>query len=278
MSTDSFDSTDFYDAELRWYDPHFRAAAAVRPADHVLDVGCGAGQTTREAAGAAFNGTAVGVDISAAVVERARRLSDAAGTRNVTYEVGDAQTHPFPEARFDLCISRFGTMFFTDAVAAFANIGRALRPGARLVLLVWRHAEQNEWFTATRRALADSGPATPTERDLEPFSLADPSDTRRILTAAGLDDIDFTDVHEPVYYGPDAAAAHENVLRLLHARDLLDRLDATAAENARQRLRATLDAHDTGPGVLFDARAWIITARHPGPLSPRRIGRLTRPV
>ncbi len=93
---------------------------------------------------------------------------------------------------------------------------------------------------------------------------------RRILTAAGLDEIDFTDVHEPVYYGPDAATAYENVLRLLHARDLLDRLDATAAENARHRLRATLDAHDTGSGVLFDARAWIITARHPQtPLSPR---------
>ena len=89
---------------------------------------------------------------------------------------GDAQTHPFPEARFDLCISRFGTMFFTDAVAAFTNIGRALRPGARLVLLVWQHAEQNEWFTATRLVLLGSGPATPTERYLEPFSLADPSD------------------------------------------------------------------------------------------------------
>lgn len=263
MSTPSFGHTDFYDAELHWYNPHFRAAAAVRPADHVLDVGCGTGQTTREAARAAFNGSAVGVDISAAMLERARRLSDAEGLRNVTYEVGDAQTHPFPAARFDLCISRFGTMFFTDAVAAFANIGRALRPDARLVLLVWQHPDRNEWFTATRRALADSGTSTPSGRDLEPFSLADPSDTQRILTAAGLDEIDFTDVHEPVYYGPDAATAYETVLRLRHARDLLDRLDATAAESARHRLRATLDAHDTGSGVLFDSRAWIITARHP---------------
>jgi SAM-dependent methyltransferase len=262
VSTASFGPTDFYDAELRWYNPRFHAAAAVRPTDHVLDVGCGTGQTTREAARAAFNGSAVGVDVSAAMLERARRLSDAEGTRNVIYEVGDAQTHPFPAAQFDLCISRFGTMFFTDAVAAFVNIGRALRPGARLVLLVWQHPERNEWFTATRRALADSDTATPSERDLEPFSLADPSDTQRMLTAAGLDEIAFTDVHEPVYYGPDAATAYESVLRLRHARDLLDRLDATAYESARHRLRATLDAHDTGTGVLFDARAWIITARH----------------
>ena len=240
----------------------------MRPADHVLDVGCGTGQTTREAAHAAFDGSAVGVDVSATMLERARRLSDSQGTRNVTYEVGDAQTHPFPAARFDLCISRFGTMFFTDAVAAFANIGRALRPDARLVLLVWQHPERNEWFTATRRALAGSGPSTPSERDVEPFSLADPSDTRRILTAAGLDEIDFTDVHEPVYYGPDAATAYETVLRLRHACDLLDRLDAIATESARHRLRATLDAHDTSSGVLFDSRAWIITARRPHGVVP----------
>ena len=105
-------------------------------------------------------------------------------------------------------------MFFTDAVATFANIGRALRPDARLVLLVWQHPERNEWFTATRRALGDSGTSTPSGRDLEPFSLADPSDTQRMLIAAGLDEIEFTDVHEPVYYGPAAATAYEAVLRL----------------------------------------------------------------
>jgi SAM-dependent methyltransferase len=197
------------------------------------------------------------------MLEHARRLSDAEGTRNVTYEVGDAQTHPFTAARFDLCISRFGTMFFTDAVAAFANIGQALRPKARLVLLVWQHPERNEWFTATRRALGDSGTSTPSGSDLEPFSLADPVDTQRLLTAGGFEEIDFTDVHEPVFYGPDAATAYETVLGLRHARDLLDRLDATAAERAHHRLRTTLDAHDTGSGVLFDSRAWIITARRP---------------
>lgn len=263
MNTFSFGHSDFYDAELQWYNPHFRAAATVRPADHVLDIGCGAGQTTREAARAAFNGNAVGVDISAAMVERARQLSDAEGTTNVTYEVGDAQTHPFPAAQFDICISRFGTMFFTDAVAAFANIGRALRSDARLVLLVWQHPERNEWFTATRRAIADSSTSTPSRRDLEAFSLADPSDTQRILTAAGLIEIDFTDVHEPVYYGPDVATAYENVLQLRHTQDLLDRLDATAAGSAHHRLNATLDTHNSETGVLFDARAWIITARHP---------------
>jgi hypothetical protein len=64
-----------------------------------------------------------------------------------------------------------------------------------------------------------------------------------------------------VLYGPDPAAACDAVLGLRHARDLLDGLDAPAAEHALDRLRGTLAAHDTGSGVYFDSRAWIVTAR-----------------
>jgi hypothetical protein len=45
-------------------------------------------------------------------------------------------------------------MFFTGPVAAFTNIGTALRPGARLVLMVWQDPDRNEWWTAIRQALA----------------------------------------------------------------------------------------------------------------------------
>jgi ubiquinone/menaquinone biosynthesis C-methylase UbiE len=254
---------DFYDAEVHRHNRHFRAAAAVRPHDQVLDVGCGTGQSTREAARAAVNGRAVGVDISAPMLERARRLSQAEGLANVTYQRGDAQTHPFPPAHFDLCISRFGTMFFADPVAAFSNIRRALRPGARLVLLVWQGPDRNEWFIATRQALAGAGTATASASDLEPFSLADPASTRRMLTAAGFTEVAFTDVHEPVHYGPDSATACDAALGLRHARSLLASLDAATAEHALDRLRATLAARDAGSGVHFDSRAWIITAHRP---------------
>jgi hypothetical protein len=71
-------------------------------------------------------------------------------------------------------------------------------------------------------------------------------------------------VHEPVYYGPDSATAHELVLGLRDTKDLLADLDVAEAEQALRRLRATLAAHETGSGVLFDSRAWIVTARRPG--------------
>jgi ubiquinone/menaquinone biosynthesis C-methylase UbiE len=252
---------DFYDAELRRHNVHFRAAADVRPGDHVVDIGCGTGQSTREAARAAVSGSALGVDVSAPMLERARRLAEAEGLHNVTFDHGDAQSHRFPPARFDLCISRFGTMFFADPIAAFSNIGRAMRQGARLTMLVWQDSDRNEWFTAVRQALAGSTPPTPTASDLEPFSLADPTTTQRILTAAGFADVGFTAVHEPVYYGPDPDAAYNAVHRLRHARDLLASLDPATAEHAVDRLRATLVAHHADSGVLFDSRAWIVTAR-----------------
>jgi SAM-dependent methyltransferase len=255
--TDLFD----YDAELRPHNELFRAAARVGSRDRVLDVGCGAGQSTREAARAAVAGSVVGVDLSAPMLERARQLSDDQKLTNITYQQADAQVHRFPSAHFDLCISRFGAMFFADPVAAFTNIGRALRPGARLVLLVWQDRDRNEWASAIRRSLtaATAAPARPTGGP-GPFSLADPAVTQGILAAAGFTRAGFTDVHEPVFYGPDTATAFDNVLRLREYKDLLATLDTSTAEQARTRLRATLAAHNTGSGVYFDSRAWIITS------------------
>ncbi|MBY3599426.1 class I SAM-dependent methyltransferase, partial [Rhizobium bangladeshense] len=120
----ALDLADFYDAELARYNWQLRDAANVGTADRVLDIGCGAGQTTREAARAATRGQAVGVDSSAEMLEIARRRSAAEGLRNAAFEQGDAEVHAFPAASFDLCISRFGVMFFADPAAAFANIGR----------------------------------------------------------------------------------------------------------------------------------------------------------
>ena len=248
-----------FNEEIRPHNERFRAAAAVRPGDRVLDIGCGTGESTREAARAAGSGTVLGMDVSAGSLELARQLSAEEGLRNVTYELADAQTHQFPPEQFDLCISRFGTMFFADPNAAFSNIGRALRPGSRLVLLVWQQREHDEWATAVHESLAPGAPVPAGVPDA--FSLGDPTVTEGILAAADFTAIEFAEVHEPVYYGPDIATAYDMVTGLREPNMLLAGLDAAAAEEARDRLRALLRAHQTDKGVLFDSRAWIITAR-----------------
>src|SRR6266540_5140738 len=158
-----------YDAELRLLNDVLRRAYRIERHDQVLDIGCGAGQTTREAARMAAEGGALGVDLSVEAIGRARELAQAGGVRNATFVHADAQVHPFPSERFDLAISRFGTMFFLDPVAAFANIGRALRPAGRLVTMVWQGHEQNEWSLAIEEALGASSDEPASEAP-DPFS------------------------------------------------------------------------------------------------------------
>jgi SAM-dependent methyltransferase len=251
-----------FDAETRPHNERFRAAADVAPRDRVLDIGCGTGQTTRDAARAAVAGSALGIDLSAQMLDHARRLSREEGLANVSFLQADAQVHRFPAASFEVGISRFGTMFFADPVTAFGNIGHALTRGGRLVLMVWQARDRNEWTTAIREALAGDNPvpAPPTDGP-HAFSLADPAIAEGILTAAGFAEISFTDVREPVYYGPDPAVAFDVVRGLRSTRDLLAGLDAGEADRALDRLRATLAAHQDADGVFFDARSWIIAAR-----------------
>jgi SAM-dependent methyltransferase len=251
-----------YDAELRLHNEVLRRACGVRRHDHVLDVGCGTGQTTRQAARIATAGSVLGVDLSAPMIDRAREFAQAAGLRNVTFERADAQVHRFPPKRFDLAISRFGTMFFDDPVAAFANIGRALRPAGRLVMMVWQGHERNEWDVAIQGSLEGfQGSVAVAPKGPDPFSLANPTAVEGILDAAGFTDVTFTDVHEPVYYGPDVTAALGWVRSFRCTNDVLKRLDPVAAERALERLRETLAAHASGDGIWFDSRAWIVTAR-----------------
>ena len=247
-----------YDAELRRYHQRLRTAIDVGPDDHVLDIGCGTGLTTREAAKAAVRGSALGIDISARMVATARQLSREQGLHNVHFEQADAQVHPFSAERFSLGISRFGTMFFTDLEAAFSNIARALRSGAGLVQLVWQDERHQEWATVLGNALANGRrPAPPA---VDPFSLADPATVERLLTAAGFIEIQLTDVREPVYYGSDAEAAYRAVLSLWATGGSLADLDTTQSERAFQRLRTMLATYQTADGIWFDSRAWIITA------------------
>ncbi|WP_152092838.1 class I SAM-dependent methyltransferase [Rhizobium dioscoreae] len=248
---------DFYDAELSRHNLHLRAAAPVRTHDRILDIGCGAGQTTREAALAATQGSAVGVDTSAEMLEIARQRSAEAGLRNVSFELGDAQNHNFPAAGFDLCISRFGVMFFADPPVAFANIAQAIRPGGRIAWMVWQSQERNEWSGAIRHALAP-GSAIP-ENAGKPFSLGNPTIAKELLSAAGFTSIDFTEVKEPVFYGANVEAALDALAGLYRVKDALMHTNE-APDQPLQRLRNLLEAHMTCEGVLFDSRAWIITA------------------
>jgi SAM-dependent methyltransferase len=194
------------------------------------------------------------------MLERARQVTAAERLANTRYELGDAQVHRFDPAAFDVAISRFGTMFFADPAAAFANIAAALRPDARLVLLVWQRREDNDWARAIDAVLGDA--ARPPPPGADPFSLGDPEVTGRILDDAGFDGVHFEAVHEPVLYGHDLDAALAFVRGFQNTSAALATLSAGEAARTVERLRAMLAAHHTDErGVVLGARSWLITAR-----------------
>jgi SAM-dependent methyltransferase len=228
--------------------------------DQVLDVGCGTGQTTRTAARAAASGSALGVDLSSQMIELARRLAVAEGIANARFQQADAQIYPFTADVYDIAISRTGAMFFGDPVVAFGNLGRALRPRGRLVLLAWQAPPHNEWIRELATALAAGRnlPLPPADAP-GPFSMAEPERVRSILNTAGFAGVQFEGLSAPMYFGADANDAFGFVLGLMGW--MLEGLDEAGREQALEALRTTLAAHDDCDGVRFDSAAWIITGR-----------------
>lgn len=253
---------DRHDRASRRHWQRLLDADLIATGDAVLDVGCGTGKSTRDAARVAAQGSALGVDLSAAMLERARERSKAEGLVNVTYVQADAQIHHFDAAGFDTAISCFGAMFFGDPVAAFDNIGRGLRPGGGLALLAWRELERNEWLVELRAALAVGRqlPVPPPDAPT-PFALADADRVRGILGAAGYEKIEFRPIDEPIDFGSDAQDAFTFVRTLGIVEGLTQDLDDDGRAHALGGLQKTLVAHDGPEGVLFGTSAWLITAR-----------------
>ena len=251
-----------FDAGVARYHEAFLNRAAIGPAEQVLDIGCGTGQTTRDAARLAADGAALGIDLSSRMVEVARRTARREGVANVTFERGDAQVHHFPAGRFDISVSRMGTMFFCYPVAAFTNIARAVRPGGRLALLVWQGADGNEWLREILGALSAGRDLPPPPTDgPSPISMADPDRVRRILAGAGFTGVTLEGRAEPMDFGATAEEAHRFVAGLMAW--MVDGLEAEHRSRALDALRATMEAHATADGVLFESATWLVTAIRP---------------
>lgn len=245
---------------------HLIAACAVRPGEHVLDVGCGAGGSTfRLAEAAGERGDVLGLDISAPLLELAEQRRASLGLRTVSFARMDAQTDPMVPASRDLVASRFGMMFFADPVAAFRNLGSALRPGGRMVFVAWAAAELNPWFAipqaaaVARLGLADAGdPHAP-----GPMAFSDAQRVLGLLAEAGLRDgrAEAVDAHIVNEGGLDAIEALCAEIGPL-PRMMRDR-GGSAADKAAilARIREGFTPYASAAGVRVPARVILYSAR-----------------
>ena len=249
-----------YDAAISAYHHALLDLAAIAPDDAVLDIGCGNGQTTRDAARLAASGTALGIDLSSRMLEVARSRAEQEGVHNAAFIQGDAQIHPFEPASFDVALSRTGSMFFGDRAAAHTNIARSLRPGGRLAVAVWQPMSENEWFTSFVGALAAGRDLPPPPPDSpNPFAMSEPDRVGPLLESAGFENVEFGELRAPMFFGDTAARAHDFILGQLGW--LVADLDEPSRRAALADLLRTMQEHETPDGVRFGSAMWLISAR-----------------
>jgi SAM-dependent methyltransferase len=238
---------------------HFGSAAidVLQPkvGERILDVGCGAGWTSRELAQrVASRGEVTGIDISPALLAIARSRGG-----NVRYLEQDAATASFDNV-FDAVFSRFGVMFFDDPRTAFANLRRAA-PRGRLAFICWRSASDNPAMTyptaIAKHLLPEPAPANPDAPG--PFAFADRAKVERLLRDSGWRAVAVKPHDSQYTLGPTAEAAVDMVLNIGPlARAVRD------APGTEQAVRAAVHEAFTklapsGP-VALPAATWIVTA------------------
>jgi len=256
-----------YDRMTRSFGERIIEAAAPGPGEQVLDVGCGNGAVALAVSAlVAPGGSVMGLDVSGPMLAYARRRAEQARIASVSFRQGDAQVYPLPPAGFDAVVSRFGVMFFDDPVAAFANIGRALRPGGRIAFTCWRDLIVNDWLMVPAGAalqyvpMPDLGqPGAP-----GPFSLADPERVHQVLRDAAFAQIALEEITRPMPMGSSA----DDVLAFMRGTEmahvLMTGVDSGTAERAWAAVKAALQAHAEPAGITLAGTAWLVTARRAG--------------
>lgn len=233
------------------------------PGEHIIDIGCGCGQSTLVlAARVAPTGSVLGIDLSQPMLEVARQRPRPAANLRVEFRQLDAQTGMIGRGIFDAAFSRFGVMFFSDPVAAFSNIRASLKPGGRLVFVCWRPLGENPWMQAPLQAALPFIPpvAPPDPTAPGPFAFADPSRVRSILTEAGFASVT-TDPLDARIGGGDVEQSLKLALRIGPLGAALREYPELSGKVA-SAVRDVLSRYLTANGVLMPAAVWIVRAHN----------------
>ena len=239
----------------------------IRPGDRVLDFGCGFGETSLELGRLVGpSGEVLGLDCTSAFLDIANRERDRVSAENVRFELGDAQIHPLAPAYYDVAFARFGVMFFQSAVRALRNVHRALVPGGKVCMIVWRRLADNPaWGAAkdiVREYLPPPGDGAQTCGP-GPFSWADEATDREMLAAAGFTDVVFERNDVDMCVGQTVEEAIDYQMLVGPSGEIVREAGDDGRRHLpeiRARLAELFRPHAREHGVYLASSTWIITA------------------
>lgn len=242
----------------------------VKSGDKVLDVGCGFGDTAIKLGSiVGETGRVTGVDCCDAFLAYARNDTAAQGADNVDFMRADAEI-ALPEGEFDFVFARFGTMFFANPVAGLRNMRKALKPGGRMVHIVWRERAANPWLSMAKDVVLEFLPQPGEDAATcgpGPFSMSNPETVTKMMESAGYTDIRLDRVDVPVLIGKDVADAIAFQLAIGPAGEVF-REAGDLAEQKRSEIEAALAkaiAKQTigADGIMMASSSWVISASNP---------------
>lgn len=244
-------------------------ATDLAPGSHVLDIGCGSGETSFELARQVGGGGHVtGIDVSAPLLALARQRAPAGAP--VHFVEGDATVYPFAPASADLLFSRNGVMFFADPAQSFANMRKGLRPGATVTFACWREVKRNPWVFVPLQAAQKALPAQPAEAPADPetpgpYSFASEQRVARILDGAGFSDISLRPVEVTLEVGNGNGVEGAIALALIAgpASRLLNKQPDAVRAAAAELIRDAVTPYAKGAAIPMGGSIWIVTARNP---------------
>ncbi len=238
----------------------------------VLDVGCGWGDMTLQVAEVVGStGRVVGVDCVEAFLKEARKDAAAKGLSNVQFLRGDAEV-ALPENEFDYVIARFGTMFFTNPVAALRRMRKALKPGGQITHIVWRRREDNPAWQEAKEITLRHLPPPGADADTcgpGPFSMGNQETAGLMMKSAGYEDITFTRVDEKIMVGTTPEECIAFALAIGPGGEVFREAGVELAEAKRpeieREMRTFFESQERdGHGIWAPTSSWVISARNPG--------------
>lgn len=243
----------------------------VKEGDSVLDIGCGFGDTAIKLAHRVGpKGSVIGLDCCDEFMAHGSVQAEVEGLSNISFINGDALIYPF-EPEYDFVFSRFGTMFFSNPVAALRNMRKALKPGGIVTHIVWRSREDNPWLSMAKDVVLEFLPLPGEDAQTcgpGPFSMANQDMVTGMMKSAGYEDIHFERVDAPVLVGRTPQDAIGFQLSIGPAGEVF-REAGQEAEDKREQIESALeqaiDQQKTeADGIVMASSSWVISARNPG--------------